>query len=40
MRLKFKNDGFNEILFLLIQKKRDFFKRYCLKLYISLNNVV
>ena len=38
--LNFKNDDFNNKLYFLIQIKQHFFKRYCLKIHISLNNAV
>ena len=39
-RLSFKKDGFNNKLCFLLQLKQDFFKWYCLKMHVSLNNVV
>ena len=39
-RLSFKKDGFKNKLYPLPQIKQDFFKWYCLKIYISLKNAV
>ena len=36
----FKKDGFNSRLYSLVQIKQHFFKCFCLKMHISLNNAV